>query len=88
MIGLRRAEEAVKSGRLACELEQGSSPEGGTSEEEQGLLSLFSYDSHQSTKKMDTNNNLSTFTPEHTALKVAIQKHWEKETEKLQSLPI
>lgn len=33
LIGLMRAEEAVKSGRLAMELELGSSPEGGASDE-------------------------------------------------------
>lgn len=32
LTGLRRAEDAVKSGRLAIELELGSSPEGSTSE--------------------------------------------------------
>lgn len=32
LIGLRRAEDAVKIGRLAIELELGSSPDGGASE--------------------------------------------------------
>lgn len=33
LTGLRRAEDAVKGGRLAIELEPGSSPDGGAAEE-------------------------------------------------------